>query len=234
MGVNMTALTKEILRWIAIVLFGGFGLWVLLYSGYGVVVQSRGGWLERLLLLGILAAFAVPPLAIAYYCCCRQYRRIFIILGILSAIAVYVELMILPGQLGVHEFVARRIHNGEHEWAFVGLPISLLFLFGPIYAAAWFYRLCHRLAYTPGEEQVPRTRATGWLVWLGVFCIVLPLLAMLLFFSLGISPTTPSSVDSVHRWIVLGTGLSLLGALVAFLGLVIRRPVVQSDMTVHN
>ena len=95
----------------------------------------------------------------------------------MGSIAIFAEFISLPRQLGIYEFLARKMHD-EPELAFIALPVFLIFLFGPIYAAAWFFRLCHRLAYPVPEwatkSKRPKTRATRWLVWFGVLMMVLP------------------------------------------------------------
>ena len=111
---------------------------------------------------------AAPFLAIAYICLRRQYRKLFLVLGVVGAIAVFGLLMALPDQMGITEYVHHNLDTIDkmraHRWLdFLAGPFFLLCLFGPIYAAAWFYRLCRYLAYrgSPGWEERIRVKTQG-------------------------------------------------------------------------
>lgn len=217
---------KEILRWVVIAAAGGCGLWQLVEAGRGVT-RGNGSWFGSVVMLIVSLAIAAPFLAVAYICFRRHYRQLFLVLGVVGCILIFAELSALPERSGICEFVSRRIDE-HHEYAFLGLPLALLLFFVPIYAAAGCYRLCHRLAY-PGTAKKSRTRATRWLIWLGVFCLVVfPMAEMLVTFCRMMHSHTPSSPVSISdsiRWII---GWSVIGSLLVFLGLVHRQPVRQS------
>lgn len=218
---------KEILRWLVIVTSGGYGVWQLLdASRRAIGMRWNGDWSD---ILGFIVPLmpllvAAPFLAVSYICFRRQYRKLFIVLGVIGCIAVFAELSALPEQLGMFQFMDRHIHE-NHDYAFLGLPLAFLVVFGPIYAAAWFYRLCQRLAYP--DRPKTKTRATRWLIWLGLFCMIVPpMIGMLVTFNKMMqSPNAGVSSDSI-RWTI---EMSVVGTLVMFLGLVRRRPVVESE-----
>ena len=187
--------TENILRWIAIVGCGGFGVWQLFDAIYDVLPWN-GNWLGTLFVLTVQSLIAGPFLAVAYFCLRRQYRKLYLILGVVGAFALFVGLSVLPDQLGVE----RLFHDNRAQPGFglVVMSIVVLCLFGPIFPAAWFYRFCHRLAYraTGGENgnaRPPKTRATRWLVWLGLICVViLPVADSLFTFTRMLGDPTPT------------------------------------------
>jgi ACR3 family arsenite efflux pump ArsB len=146
---------------------------------------------------------------------------------VLGSVAIFAELSALPEQLGVFQLMERHFHE-NHDYAFLSLPLGLLFLFGPIYATAWFFQWCCRMTYPlPASGKRPKTQATRSLIWLGVLCVILPpIVAMLIFFNhmtqSPIASIVSESMSNSLRWI---TGLSVIGFLLMFLGLVRRRPV---------
>lgn len=223
----MKSLAKEILRWVVIAAACGCGLWPLFEAGRGVM-RWNGSWLGLVFMLIVSLAIAAPFLAIAYTCLRRQYRKLSLVFGVIGCILIFAELSALPEQLGIFQVMGQHIH-GNHDYAFLALPLGLLLMFGPIYAAAWFYRLCYRLAY-PGTGKKQKTRATRWLVWLGVLCVaVLPMVGTLITFNRMMqsarTPISPASVSDSFRWII---GWSVIGSLLVFLGLVHRQPVRES------
>jgi hypothetical protein len=121
--------------------------------------------------------------------------------------------------------------------ALLGFPLVLFYVFGPIYAAAWFFRFCERLARRgqSGEEENCRakTQATHWLVGLGAFLMMLPMIGMVFVFnSAALSPTRTTVSEASIDNLLLGTiGATLVGGLLLFLGLVRRRPIPQRTET---
>jgi hypothetical protein len=197
---NTKTFFKEILRLSVIAVSGGYGLWQLIDAGRRAVgMRWSGDWSDILGFVVVLMPLlvAAPFLAVSYICLRRQYRKLLIVLGVVGCFALFVELSALPEQLGMFQFLDRHIHD-NHEYAFLGLPLGLLVLFGPIYAAAWFYRLCHRFAY-PSKPRT-RTRATRWLIWLGLLCMIAPpMIGMLVTFSkIMQSPDVAASSDSIR------------------------------------
>jgi hypothetical protein len=229
----MKTLTKEILRWGVIAACGGYGVWQLVVAVRRCVgVRWNGDWYDGLaffvLILPLLRA--APFLAMAYLCLCRQYRKLFLVLGVVGAIIVFWEFMSLPEQLGLYQLMDHRIHE-DHALTFLGLPLALLFLFGPAYAAAWFFRLCHRLAY-PGTDRRPKTRATGWLVWSGAALLLTPVImvaasAAILVANIHAAKTVAPGASL--NWLFWAAGLYVIGSLLLFLGLVRRRPIAEEE-----
>ena len=229
----MKTRAKEIVRWAVIVASGGCGLWLLAEAARACFhVRWRGEWFDLFifstLFLFVLAATA--PLSIAYICFRRQYRRLYLVLGVVGAVIVFGECMSLPDQLGIYRIAGHPPHENP-VFAVLGLPLALLFLFGPAYAAAWFYRICHRLAY-PGTGGRPKTRATGWLVWSGAGLMLLPVImgaagAVMLVANMHAGKTIPT--ESLFNWLSWVTGLIAIGSLVFFLGLMHRRPVAETE-----
>ncbi len=222
---NMKSFAKEALRWFVIVTSGGYGLWQLIDAGrraIGMRWSGDGSDVFGFFVILMPLLVAAPCLAVAYSCLRRQYRRLFIVLGVIGCLAIFVGLSTLPEQLGMFQFLDRQIHE-NHEYAFLGLPFALLAVFGPIYVAAWFYRLCHRFAYP--DRPRTKTRATRWLIWLGLFCMIVPPMMDLLvtFSKVTQSANVAVSLDSIC-WTI---GISVVGLLLMFLGLVRRRPITE-------
>jgi hypothetical protein len=228
----------EIVRWAVIAVCGGYGTWELCYGRYGVLWWN-GDWPSTLFLFGLHLLIAGPFLAVAYFCLRRQYRKLFLVLGVVGAVVLFGTLLMLPDRLGIgkyfHYNVATIDQMHARPWLpFVALLYHLLSLFGPIVLAAWFYRLCHRWAYrrsdcgAEGRQPAPKTQATGWLVGLGLLCMLSPpMLGMIVSFNrIAASPTaTPPPVAAVSAWVGWGVGLCVFGVVLMFLGLVRRRPI---------
>jgi len=146
---------KEIVRWAAVAVFGGFGIWTLLYGGYSIIIHNDGNWFGSLFVLGFLNLFAAPFVAVAYICFRRQYRELFNVLAAVGAYIVFGVLISLPNHWHVTELY--RLTDKSPWLIFLALPVSFLCLFAPFYSATWFYRYCHRLAQppTPPSSEPP-------------------------------------------------------------------------------
>jgi hypothetical protein len=234
---NMKMCMENIVRWGAIVGCGGYGAWQLFDGRYGVM-RWNGDWLGAFVLAIDHALIASPFLAVAYLCLCRQYRKLFLVVGVVGAIVLFGALMALPEWLGIEQYFRDNLDSIDkmraRPWLdFIAGPFFLLCLFGPIFAAAWFYRFCHRLAFRSpddggnGDKHAPKTQATRWLVWLGLLLVLLPPLVDLLvtFHSIAGSPTATVPPEPLNGWILMTVELCSLGVLLMFLGLVRRRPI---------
>lgn len=219
----MNTQAKEILRWAAIVLFGGYGVLQLIEAGYLAAESPSDGFALEFSVFGGL--FALPFLAVAYFCLRRQYRQLYLVLGAVGCLAIFVALSVLPTLLGVSEFI-RRHEQENHAFGIFFLPLVLLTLFVPVYAAAWFYRFCHRFAY-PNADKKPKTRATRWLVWLGIVSAALPpMVGMCMTFrQITQSPNAPVPPETASHLFNWTTSLVLIGCFLVFLGLARRQPV---------
>ncbi len=228
----MKTYIQEVLRWATIAVFGGFGAWVLYTGGQCVVRNWDDGWFSTLFVIFISLLISLPFLAVAYLCLQRQYRKIFLVVGIVGGILVFSVLISLPEWFGYHEYLRNHREPGNPWIGILGLPLSILFLFGPIYAAAWFFRLCYYLAYRGTDKIKPgqKTRATGWLVGLGFCLFFAPTIALLYHSVIAVqSPTPSSSPEFVNNWILWSMGLISLGVVVMFVGLVWRRPIAEQQ-----
>jgi len=233
MGHNLKTLAKEILRWGVIAASVGGSVRLLMEAR----MRWNGDWLGLACMLIFSLGVAAPLLAVAYICLRRQYRKLFLVLGLIGSLAIFVELWALPDQLGLFQFMERHM-GANHDYAFLALPLCLFMLFGPAYAAGGFYNLCHRLAYPlPAWARRPRTRATRWLVWSG---IALMLLSVTIAAASMLIAATAAAKSPHHALppepslnLVLWSGeLPLLGALLVFLGLARRQPIAKpSDET---
>jgi hypothetical protein len=143
---------EECLRWLGILLFWGWGLWLLSGVRHGVVAGWRGDWGGGLFWGVIPTLLAAPFLAAGYVCYRRRYRSLIAIVGVVGCIVVYIGVMAMPEQLGLFEFADLDGHDSP--WA-VGLGFAAFgfFLLGPAYAATWFCRLFFWLAR--GGKRVP-------------------------------------------------------------------------------
>jgi hypothetical protein len=136
---------KEIIRWTVILGSGAVGLCVLVGFVRELIHcigdHSLG---VALFLIPFTLLFAGVPLSISYFAFTRQYRPIVGIVATIGALIVWGLLMSLPRRLGMYEWPLR---TKEMPWLFlIELPLALLSLFGPFYAAGWFYRFCLRFA----------------------------------------------------------------------------------------
>ena len=141
---------KELLRWAAILLFGGFGLWALadgVRDVFRSLATDEGGMRIFVAMFGLVfnGVLAGVPLAISYFTFRREYRRIVVCVAGIAAVFLLGALVMLPDRLGVWEYLAHQDHS-RPPLVFIALPISLLCLYGPVYAASWFYRICLGLA----------------------------------------------------------------------------------------
>jgi len=143
----LKAYAREILRWGVIATSGGCGLWLLVEAGRGFVTRRIDGWLDVLLCLIVPVMVAAPLLAIAYICLRRQYRKLFLVLGVFGGIITFAELSALPHQVGIFQLMDR-LTDENPNLAFLWLPLALPWLFVPIYAAAYFFSSCRRFAYS--------------------------------------------------------------------------------------
>jgi hypothetical protein len=141
---------KEILRWIALAAFGGFGVWLTIYGCYCVFTHPQGGWIATGLAFDILALFCAPFYVVAYICFRRRYRKLFNVLAVAGAIVVYCILSSLPRHLRIQEFYVVDPRSLDGPWsafrALLGLAVSLLCILVPYCGALWIYRRCRRIA----------------------------------------------------------------------------------------
>jgi NADH:ubiquinone oxidoreductase subunit 5 (subunit L)/multisubunit Na+/H+ antiporter MnhA subunit len=229
---KMKALAREILRWCVVAASGGYGAWQVVDVVWRVATRWKGGWFDALFVLLVPLLFAAPFLAVAYYCLRRQYRKLLLVLGAVGAVVLFGLLSMLPRQLGLFERMDACVRQ-NHAFAFFGLPLMLVVLLGPIYAAAWFFRLCQRLAYcrtrSPEERATPKTRPTHWLLCLGIVLLMSPMIGMMFAFRAVVQSSTQAQAmafeSSIENWLVWAMAGTTVGPFLLFLGLVRRRPI---------
>ena len=147
----------EALRWSIVLLCGAFGVWTILHDGYFYLQRHSGeGVVSHLGVLAIVLLAGIP-LLIAYMAFNRQYYNLVTVFAVIGAVIVCGSLLSLPRRFGIQEFLSH--HQEQMPWLIiVELPVSLICLFGPFYAAAWFFRLCHRLATRHFYGATPKSR----------------------------------------------------------------------------
>jgi hypothetical protein len=141
---RMKAHVRPSLRWAAVVLFGACGLYIF-GKGLSAYWQPQGGWIDNLFIVLLFSVAASPFLWISHACLRQQYHLLVTPFAAVGAVVVVVALMSLPSQIGIMRYLID--HERDHPWlVIIALPLSLLFLFGPFYAARWFFDFCLRLA----------------------------------------------------------------------------------------
>ena len=158
----MRTYIKRLLRWGAVAIFGSVGLWLLLEAGYNVIARWNRGFLYILPWLCFETIIAFPFLFVAYVCLRRQYRRVFVVIGVLGSIIIFSELISLPFQLGINETLES--YERDNPWLhLIGVPVSLIFLFGPYLAAAAFFYFCYRFVspYRKGLRVLRKGEGLG-------------------------------------------------------------------------
>lgn len=170
----------QFIRWSAVILFGGCGLRILISEVVLWFCQPQGHWDDYIVITIFLTLFftlfSAPFLWVAYICFREQYHRLITFFAAIGAVVVcgtlfYLPgrlgtLIYLPGRLGIQEFLS--LHDDDHLclWldiiqllvCLLRLLVCLLRLFGPFYAAAWFFRYCHRLAARYLYDATPKAR----------------------------------------------------------------------------
>ncbi|NLE38737.1 MAG: hypothetical protein GX621_12000 [Pirellulaceae bacterium] len=137
----MSRCGSNLLRWCVIAGFGGFGVWQLVGAGHDVIARWNGNWLDAFFRCVFPLALASLSFAVALICLRRQYGELVTIASALGGLAVFLVLMSLPGRLGINEFMDQQLRN-DSDFVFIALLVSLICLFGPIYATGAFLRFC--------------------------------------------------------------------------------------------
>ena len=150
---------SDLFRWIVIAAFGGCGLKSLaaICGAFLATFQAHHDpvSLFSVVLDGVFAFVCIPVSLFAFL---RKDRLVAIVLFGVAALMVFALLLSLPRQIGIWEWLSSR-GPGQEEWIMViGLPVAILSLYGPIYGAAWFFRLFLR-ATDRSVFRSPSTRA---------------------------------------------------------------------------
>ncbi len=217
----------ETLRWATIVGCLAFAAWMLvLLRPWRCSLDDGFSATMSLLMLGFDALLVLPPLAVAYFCFRRQYRKIYYVVGVVGAVVVFGGLVSVPLPSDLKKMRPQDMNAGQN---FMMLAWLFFELFVPAYAAAGFYRLCRWLAnrkQQPVDQPRLKTRATWWLVWLGAAWAGLPgpilMLVHLNRMMAGPQAKPPADVGNDMSPIA---GLAMFGTVLMFLGFVTRKPV---------
>jgi hypothetical protein len=130
---------KNILRWLTIAAFGGYGI-ISLFEGLVLMpdgLAARGA-IYWFFILPFMLAYGGLFVAVAYFVLRRQYRHLRTLTSVLAAVVVFALLTFLPRDLGLYEHFLARDHS---PWAiFLMLFLSLAALLLPFYGAGWTYR----------------------------------------------------------------------------------------------
>jgi hypothetical protein len=225
----------EIARWAAIVVCGGYGTWQLAVGGY-YALRKCDDWAAMFFLIAVSAIIAAPCIAVAYLCFRRQYRKLFLVVGVVGMVVLYFGLLALPGSLGIDRYLRDNLDNVEQMHARPWLDLAFgVYCIGSlavaILAAAWFYRFCHGLAYRGLDGSPRKTRATRWLIWLGILCMIVPTWIGVFSTFSGALDSPPPAVSStkIADWFVWTQLFFMLGIILIFLGLIRRQPVLDSQ-----
>jgi hypothetical protein len=158
----MKGWTKETLRWIGILVPGGFGMWWVFWACCFLLFGLRN---DPLFIYGMalvaLAILAAPSLAVAYLCLRRRYRDLLEVLGILGAIATLFFLVHLASGLN------RSGHIDHFERLFKSNNLGILLIalvdvarwIGPFVAAYCVWRYLHRWAQRTPQPGFPQVRS---------------------------------------------------------------------------
>jgi hypothetical protein len=227
----MKTFAKEVLRWGAIAATGGLGVWLLVEIARSVAACHVGDALGFILLLFTIflhVLIAVPCLAAAYFCLRRQYRKVFLALGPLGSVGIFLALWILPSHFGLFKLFEPPNHE-DSVLALLGIPILFFQFVAPVYGAMWFSTSCCHWAYP--ELKRPKTRATRWLLGLGALCLIVPALILLVQVVncwIHHQPLAPAA-EPLHTTLRWTAGMAAIGSLLIFCGLVRRQPVVEEQ-----
>lgn len=156
----MRGRTKEMLRWIGIILPGGFGMWWLFWACCFLLIGLSNASLFALgMSLLALVIFVSPALAVAYLCLRRRYRDLLEVLGILGAIVTLHFLIHLDSDLSHSTYIvySDRLFKSNNLWILLIAPLELARMIGPFVAAYCVWRYLHRWAQRTPRPTPPST-----------------------------------------------------------------------------
>ena len=140
--------SKDLMRWLAVALCGGFALCETIFIGHYVVTHLPIDWITLSFTLAFVILSTSPFYTVAYICMRRQYRQLFKVAGVIGAIVVYSWINALLRHWHLLEF--RPIEVSEPPLATFGrVSLSLLIALGPLFIAGGIYRFCDLLAGRP-------------------------------------------------------------------------------------
>jgi hypothetical protein len=151
----------NLVRWMFALTFVGVGTYFLVQivrslSASPSLNISEWNWFILFPVAGLCVVLVLVPFGMGYLVYRRRYHELCSVLAMLGSIVLCLVLMSLPHRFGWYHAL---------DWldqttiiGLLGLLISLLFLFGPFFAAVWFHRLCIRLA----DRYLVASRPRRW------------------------------------------------------------------------
>jgi len=145
---------KHAIRWVLILLLGGYGLYELFQCMGDVWTASQHGWLRfghALVLTTIVSATFFLPVFLLYR---RQYRRLVIFLSAIAAFFLFGAVLWLMRHFGLHALLSEFISSTAHSSLdpvrklpilLLGVVASLLTLVGPFILVLLFLRTVVRI-----------------------------------------------------------------------------------------
>lgn len=152
---------KQILRWLTIAIFSGVGGYLLVTSLWSIVTHFNHDWGFTIAMVALTLLVSGIPLAEAYFTFRRYFQELVSLAAMTGAIVVWWLCISLPQYFGVLRFLKL---PPDHHWSWLGilgLPVCLFLLFGPIYAAVWFYRACLRISDRYFKWPAPDSKWTS-------------------------------------------------------------------------
>lgn len=150
---------KQILRWLTIAIFGGIGVYVVVASLWNLYTHFNHEWFHILLMLLLTFICSLIPLSIADCIYRRAYLQLITLSATVGSILVWGLLMRLSSS-GIQKYLSEHLLR-NYGVDILGLPLSLLFLFGPFYAAFKFHDLFIKIAVRYFHVSMSNTKWTS-------------------------------------------------------------------------
>jgi hypothetical protein len=150
---------KETIRSAAILVCMFSGLYVFGSVAFSGTAEHRfDAWS-----IGFAFLFSSPLFFIAHSCFRRRFDRVVLVLAFFASVVLWAVLFSVPRSLGLDSLFDPRHHTASsplRNLPFVlgALMYSLLHLFGPVWAATWFFRAVVRFASLHVQTSTPNSR----------------------------------------------------------------------------
>jgi len=137
---HTTMTAKNLLRWLAIAGFGGYGIYTLADGMLHGFAKPGVHWaVFWFFILPFMLVYCGLFIAVAYFVLRRQYRHLVTLISGIAAVVVCSVLLSLPRWFGIYESCSD--WSKYSPWVnIIALPISFAALLIPFYAAGWAYR----------------------------------------------------------------------------------------------
>lgn len=136
---------RPLVRWAGVIVFGGLGLFFLVETIVVLIRKPPEDWSGYVFTLAVTALMTLPLGWGAYSCWRQKYRNVVAVFAVVGAVLFYFVLTKLLHESEVMESLMQQ--QRTQRWLiWIMLPLSILFLIGPFFAAGLFYRFCMRCA----------------------------------------------------------------------------------------